>query len=171
MAKKTLTSDLSVKGINNLIDEIRKYQDSLVIKARLLAQELAELGVEIARVKVADYDAIFKGELIESIHSDYGESNKNGAIFFIKADSEHAIYVEIGTGIVGANSPYKGKLPVVYAQGKTIRQLPDGRYGWFYQGDDGNWYFTEGMPSRPFMYETSMELYSKVEEIAKKVFK
>ena len=89
--------------------------------------------------------------------------------------SSHAAVVEMGSGIIGKQSPYPGKLPDGvtwnYASGKTIRQLADGRYGWFYPGDDGNWYFTEGMPSRPFMYYTSLQLMKLVEKTVKEVFK
>lgn len=170
MAKKTLHCDiLSQSSIKQLQRDLEKYRDSLEYKARLLAETLAERGVEIARVQIADLDAIFTGELIQSIHSEYVTSQKSGAVFAVVADSGHAIYVEMGTGIVGAEHPYPGKLPAVYAQGKTIRQLADGRYGWFYQ-KDGQWYFTEGMPSRPFMYNTTMELMQIVVKTAKEIF-
>lgn len=163
-------ASLSADSIRNLQKELEKYKDSLTDKCRLLAERLAERGVEIARVQVAELDAIFTGELIQSLHSEYQGSTPYGAIFAVVADSSHAIYVEMGTGIVGAKHPYPGKLPVVYAQGKTIRQLADGRYGWFYKDKDGNWWFTEGMPSRPFLYNTSLELQKEVVKIAQEIF-
>lgn len=170
MAKKTLKAGLSISSIKNLQKELKRYQENLVNKAARLAKRLSEEGVDIAQVKIADLDAIFTGELIASVHSEFKDSTKSGAIFAIVADSSHAIYVEMGTGIVGARHPYPGKLPAVYAQGKTIRQIADGRYGWFYKDDNGNWWFTEGMPSRPFMYLTSLELQTKVVKIAKEIF-
>lgn len=170
MAKRVFNVDcLSVSSIRQLQKDLEKYRDSLEYKAALLAEKLAERGVEIARVQVSSLDAVFTGELLSSIHSEYKGSQKGGAIFAVVADSDHAIYVEMGTGIIGAQNPYSGKLPAVYAQGKTIRQLADGRYGWFYP-KDGQWYFTEGMPSRPFMYQTSTELMQEVVKVAKEVF-
>lgn len=173
MAKKVIPMTLSQKSVQNVIKELRSYKNSLEYKCRLLAEKLAEKGVEIARVQVADLDAVFTGELIESIHSEYVGSVKDGAIFSIVADSSHAVFVCFGTGIVGQESPYPGKLPEgvtwEYASGKTIRQLADGRYGWFYS-KDGKWYFTEGMPSRPFMYYTANELRDLVTETVKEVF-
>jgi len=171
MAKRVFKTDLSVKGIEQLKKNLLNYKDNILQhKVDLLAKKLADKGVDIAQVNVARLDAIFTGELINSIHTKYGGSAKGTAIFYVVADSEHAIYVEIGTGIIGASKPYSGKLPVVYAQGKTIHHTKDGKYGWFYQDDNGNWYFTEGMPSRPFMYETSMELMNLVVKTAKEIF-
>lgn len=175
MAKKRLKADLSISGIRQLQKDIEKYQNSIEYKAKLLAENLADMGVEIARVKISSLDAIFTGELIQSVHTEYKSSILGGAIFCVVADSDHAVFVEFGTGVVGQKSPYPYPLPDgmtwEYASGKTIRQLSDGRYGWFYKGDNGQWYFTEGMESRPFMYETSLELEKKVVSVAKRVFR
>lgn len=175
MAKKTLKADLSISSIRNLQKELEKYKDSLTYKCRLFAEKLSERGVEVARVQIADLDAIFTGELIASIQSKYKDSTKFGAIFAIVADSSHACFVEFGTGQRGEDKPYPYPLPEGiswdYNVGKTIRQNPEtGRYFWFYPGQDGQWHYTEGMPARPFMYLTSMELIREVPKIAKEVF-
>lgn len=176
MAKKTLTATLSVSSIRQLQKDLEKYRDSLTYKARLLAEKLSERGVEIARVQIADLDAIFTGELIQSLHSEYKSSTQYGAIFAVVTDSEHCAFVEFGTGQRGEDRPYPYTLPEGvswdYNVGKTIRQnAVTGRYYWFYPGQDGLWHYTEGMPSRPFMYLTSMELIKEVPKIAKEVFK
>lgn len=170
MARNVYRVDiLSESSIQNLINQLEEYKKSLINKCEILASRIAELGVEVAKASIVDLDAVFTGELYDSIYSSKISNDGNKVIFAVVADSDHAIYVELGTGIVGAESPYPGNLPVVYAQGKTIRQLSDGRYGWFYQRD-GQWYFTEGMPSRPFMYFATMEMYNQVVQIAKEVF-
>ena len=174
--KKTISMNcLSQSSIQNAIKQLRAYQDSLTYKCQMVAQKLAENGVEIARVQIADLDAVFTSELLSSIHSEYEGSTKGGGVWAVVAGTDHALMVEFGTGIVGKQSPYPVELPDGvtwnYASGKTIRQLADGRYGWFYPSDDGNWYFTEGMPSRPFMYYTSLQLMKLVEKTVKEVFK
>lgn len=175
MAKKRLKADLSISGIRQLQKDIEKYQNSIEHKAKLLAENLADMGVEIARVKISSLDAIFTGELKQSVHTEYKNNIRGGAIFCVVADSDHAVFVEFGTGVVGQKNPYPYPFPKgvswEYASGKTIRQLSDGRYGWFYKGDNGQWYFTEGMESRPFMYETSLELEKKVVSVTKRVFR
>lgn len=176
MAKKPLKADLSISSIRQLQKDLIRYQEYLTNKAAQLAKRLSELGVDIAQVQIANLDAIFTGELIASIHSEYKDSTKYGAIFAVVADSSHAVFVEFGTGQRGEDKPYPYPLPDGvswdYNVGKTIRQnAVTGRYYWFYPGQDGKWHYTEGMPSRPFMYLTSMELIREVPKIAKDIFK
>lgn len=175
MAKKVFKTELSVKGIEKLKKKLLEYKSSLQYKVDLLAKTLAEDGVDIARANVARLDAIFTGELIASIHTEYGGSSKGTAIFYIVVDSEHAAYVEFGTGQLGMEGGYPYPFPEgvdwQYNTGKTIFEVSPGQYGWFYKADNGQWYFTQGMPSRPFMYETSLDLMKLVVKIAKGVFK
>lgn len=175
MPEKIKINAFSQNSIQAAIKQLKAYQNDLTYKCQLLAEKLAEKGVEIARVQLADLDAIFTSELLSSIEAEYVKSTKTGAIWSVVAGTDHAMFVEFGTGIVGKQSPYPGKLPEgvswEYASGKTIRQLTDGRYGWFYRDDNGEWWFTEGMPSRPFMYYTANELRNIIVETAKEVFK
>ena len=175
MAKKTIKVDLSTEGLKKLQNELEKYKNNIVYKMQILVEKLSERGVEIARIKIADYDAIFTGDLIQSIHSEYKGSQKYGAIFVVVTDSEHAAFVEFGTGQYGLDVPYPHSLPQgitwEYAVGKTIRKnAVTGRYFWFYPGTDGKWHYTEGMPARPFMFDTAQELTKVVEDVAKEVF-
>lgn len=175
MAKKILKADLSISSIRKLQKDLIRYQEYLTNKTAQLAKRLSELGVDIAQVQIADLDAIFTGELIQSLHSEYKGSTPYGAIFAVVADSSHAVFVEFGTGQRGEDKPYPYPLPEGvswdYNVGKTIRQnATTGRYYWFYPGQDGKWHYTEGMPSRPFLHNTSMELIREVPKIAKEVF-
>lgn len=175
MAKHTLKAGLNVSEIRQLQKDLMRYQEYLTNKAAQLAKRLSEIGVDIAQVQIADLDAIFTGELIASIHSEFKDSTKHGAIFAIVADSSHAIFVELGSGWRGQNTPYPYPLPEGiswdYNTGKTIRyNAKKGTYYWFYPEKDGLWHYTEGMPARPFMYLTSLELQKEVVKIAKEVF-
>lgn len=68
--KKTIDVSLSVSSLQNAIKELRAYQARLDHKCAVIAERLADDGVEVARVQLANLDAIFKGELIESIQSE-----------------------------------------------------------------------------------------------------
>lgn len=174
------------KSIQAAVKALRNYENSLEYKCRLLAETLAEKGVEIARVQIADLDAIFNQELLRSIHAEYVGSVKGGGVWAVVAGTDHALFVEFGTGQMGAENPYPYDLPEgvtwKYNSGKTIRQaLQDievhgntyvkaGEYYWSYIGDDGKLHITKGMPSRPFMYLTAIELRDIVSQTAKVVF-
>ncbi len=171
MARRNFPTELSAKGIRNLRNELQKYKtDILPLKLEMLSKRLAESGVDFAKIRIKTLNAEFTGELLNSIHAE----RTGNAAFVIVADSKHAAYVEFGTGQLGMEAPYPGKLPDGvdwnYNTGKTIFEISPGNYGWFFPMSDGTWRFTQGMPSRPFMYETWLELYSKVEKIAKEVF-
>ena len=183
MATKKFTVDiLSKSSVEQLKKDLEAYRNDLPRKCALISQRLAELGVEVAKSSVVDLDAVFTGELYNSIHIENRQSNKNSVVLAVVADSKHAIYVEMGTGMVGAESPYPGKLPVVYGQGKHIKEAEEdiyvkgnlfvrkGEYYWNYIGEDGKLHITKGMPSRPFMYFATMEIYKQVTKIVREVF-
>jgi hypothetical protein len=168
-------TDLSVNGIEQLKKELLNYKNvELRQKINTLVRILAEKGVLIAQANITSYDAIFTGELLSSISAKNGGGTNGTAIFYIVADSKHAVFVEFGTGQIGSEAPYPYPLPPgvdwEYNSGKTIFEISPGQYGWFYPKGD-KWYFTQGMPSRPFMYETAMELQELILKTAREVFK
>ena len=175
MGKHKFETELSVKGIKQLKKDLLNYKNNILQqKVQVLSSTLAEKGVVIAKANVTRLDAIFTGELLNSIHTKNGGGTKGTAIFYVVADSRHAAYVEFGTGQLGLEGGYPYPLPEgvdwQYNTGKTIFEVEPGQYGWFYPRD-GQWYFTQGMPSRPFFMETSLELMNLVVNTAKEVFK
>lgn len=177
MAKKILKATLSVSSIRNLQKELNNYKESLTNKTAQFAKRLSEEGVDIAQIQIADFDAIFTGELIASIHGKFVDSTKHGAVFAVVADSSHAVFVEFGTlGSMGGKEEYPYPLPESiqwnYGSGSHIIQNSKGEYGWFYKADDGKVYWSSGMDSRPFMYNTALQLRNKrlIENIAREIF-
>lgn len=173
--KRVFKTDLSRSGIADLRKQLVDYKNNVLQqKVDLLAKSLAEKGVAIAQTNIATYDAIFTGELISSIEARYGGSTKGSAVFYVVADSRHAVFVEFGTGQLGLEGSYPYPFPEGvewnYNTGKTIFEIENGQYGWFYPAEDGTWRFTQGMPSRPFMYETAVELMTEIAKTAKEVF-
>lgn len=171
MGKNYTVNVLSTNSIQRLIKQLERYRDGLFDKANLLAKTLAEKGVQIAGAQIVDMDALFTWELLKSVRMEEEINN----VFAIITDSDHACFVEFGTGQRGEDSPYPFPLPEgvswTYHEGETIKQNPvTGRYYWFYPGKDGKWHYTEGMPARPFMYNTSLELQKIIVDVAKEVF-
>ena len=170
---KTIIVDLNAEGgIKNAIKDLRKYKKTVENNARLLVKRLTDEGANIVRIKIVNMGAYYSGELLSGVDGYYSPSLNAG---FVKVTSDHVAFVEFGTGVVGQNNPHKNgeylsKVSWEYASGKTIFTTKDGRVGWYFPLEDGTWRFTEGMPSRPFMYETALELQREFPRIAKEVF-
>lgn len=164
------------KSIQAAVKALRDYENSFTYKCRLLAEKLAEKGVEVARMHVTGLDAIFTGDLMRSIHAEYIGNDNGSEIWAVIADDESAAFVEFGTlGSLGGKEEYPYPLPDGvqwnYGSGSNIIQLANGQYGWFYKGNDGKVYWCNGMDSRPFMYLTGIDLKKDVVKVAREVFK
>lgn len=159
------TTGLSAKGFSKLAKQVRDYRLDLNDKCEEFARRLAEEGVDIARMKISSFDAILTGELLSSMNLEPGDVVSNGASYYIFTGCEWAKFVEFGAGIVGKASPH----PDTSLAGWKYDVNEHGESGWHYF-KDGEWHWTKGMPSRPFMYETGQELRNRVAEIAQEVF-
>lgn len=155
----------SASSIDLAIRELQTYQSDIANKCKNLAERLASIGVEIARTNVADFDAIYSGELLSSIKAEYGGNIPDGASWMVVTSCPWTFYVEFGSGVVGANSPH----PDPGIAGWKYDIHGHGDLGWYYF-KDGEWHWTKGMPSRPFMYQTAMDLRSRIESVAREVF-
>ncbi len=169
---KTINVKLSPQGVADAINELKEYQQDVERKTVLLAQRLIDLGAEIARIKIVGMDAYYSGELLSGVSGYYSPTLNVG---FVRVSSDHVAFVEFGTGVKGQTSPHKNgeylsKAAWGYATGAKIFTTKDGRVGWIYPTDDGGFRFTEGMASRPFMYETALELQREFPRIAREVF-
>ena len=161
-------SDSLKKGIKKL----ESYKKKLQKKTTRLVQKLTDYGAEVVRVKIVNMGAYYSGELLSGVDGYFSPSLNVG---FVRVTSDHVAFVEFGTGVVGQNSPHKNgeylsKAAWQYATGAKIFTTKNGRVGWIYPTDDGGFRFTEGMKSRPFMYEAALELQRKFPRIVKEVF-
>ena len=159
-------------SLENGIKELENYKLRVQEKTRLLVQKLTDYGAEIVRIKIVNMGAYYSGELMQGVSGYYSPTLNAG---LIRVTSDHVAFVEFGTGVVGQNNPhrngeYLSKAAWSYASGAKIFTTKDGRVGWIYPTDDGGFRFTEGMESRPFMYETSLELHKDLERITTEVF-
>ena len=162
---KQIKFGLSPKEIQTAVKQLQQYKVDLNRKCQLLIQALTAKGIDIAKFNVQNLGAFYTGELESSIDGYYSPSLGVGIIY---AGSFYAVYVEFGTGIIGQQSPHplSGELGYVYDVNSH------GENGWVYFNDrDGQYHWTTGMPSRPFMYNTVKQLDSICEKVAKQIFK
>lgn len=162
---KITVNMLSQKSIDRAAERLQNYADDLADKCTLLTVKLAEKGIQTARIKIATYDAFYTGQLLDSINYERGAVIQNGDEWIVYTDCPWAKFVEFGTGVVGKSNPH----PDVGIVGWKYDTNEHGEAGWYYFRD-GEWHWTKGMPSRPFMYETSVELREDIVKIAKEVF-
>ena len=169
---KKIAVRLDPKSVAEAIEELNQYKQDIEKKVTLLMQRLTDLGAEVARVKIVSMGAYYSGELLSGVEGYFSPSLNVG---FVRVTSDHVAFVEFGTGVVGQANPHKNgeylsKAAWQYATGPKIFTTQDGRVGWIYPTDDGGFRFTEGMESRPFMYETALEIQREFPRIAKEVF-
>lgn len=162
MSKKVIQMGLNTTDINRAIKEVRKYKQEVINKTKSLVAELTDNGVEIARVQLAQMGAEYTGQLSASM---VGYFSPTTGVGIIRAGAWYAVFVEFGTGVVGAGSPHPDPTGWQYdANGH-------GDKGWVYFNEnDQKWHWTKGMKSRPFMYNTARALEGECLRIAKEVF-
>jgi len=159
---KKIILSLNEESIRKAIGEVEAYKQDLRQGMEKLIIALVEQGTQIAKAQVRDLGAFYTGELEASIRGYYSPSARAGVI---KAGAWYAIYVEYGTGVVGSRNPHP--LP----EGWVYDVNSHGEAGWKYFNDrDGRVHWTQGMPSRPFMYNTAKELERLCGQIAREVF-
>ena len=160
MARKVIKFKLD--EIDRAIREVKVFETIFLLKCERLVQALTDTGVEIAKMQVAQLDAVYTGELMNSIEGFYSPKSQVG---IIKAGAYYAVYVEFGTGVVGSQSPHPNP------DGWQYDSNNHGDKGWVYYDkklDRFKW--TKGFQSRPFMYNTARQLEKECVRIAKEVF-
>ena len=151
---------LSASGIDDAIQQIQEYADKVESASEKIVESLAKDGAEIAADYAMFSNAYDSGELVAGIVPEV-DGNKGR----IHSTAPHSAFVEMGTGIKGADSPHpSGAYP-----GWDYDQNHHGEAGWEYIGADGKKHWTQGMPSRPFMYATGQDLHEAVPDYVKGV--
>lgn len=162
MGKTVIKFKLNTKDINRVIRDVKKFKEEFLEKCNRLIEALTDRGAEIAKIEVQALDAVFTGELMNSIEGYYSPTYNVG---IIKAGAYYAAYVEFGTGVVGASSPHPNP------QGWQYDINGHGDEGWVYYDDySGGFRWTKGFKSRPFMYNTARQLERECKNIAERVF-
>ena len=174
MAKKVIEISLSERSIKKAIRELEAYKLEVNRKCEELAKRLAQEGVVVAKMFLMSYSTALPPDVLPSIQWKAGDILANESTYIIFTDSENAMFIEFGTGIVGAQNPHPDPKPVTSSKTNLTYTKYDmnehGYKGWVYRDDKGDWHWTRGMPAMPYMYNTVLDLYTKVSKIAREVF-
>ena len=161
---KVIQMSLSTKSITQAIRELKAYRDSLESKEQELLKELANLGLNEAKVRftTAMYDGTNDSEVtLEAIENGYR----------IVAEGHAVAFIEFGTGVhYNPSEPYPKPRPdgIVgigeYGHGRGKRQA------WGYKDESGELVITHGNPAAMPMWYASEEMRNSILKIARRVF-
>lgn len=143
MNEKISINIFSRSSIENAKQSLMQKADKIDGGTRRAVEELTQIGYEYMMSIVP----VESGDLAESISWEYDESTNTGRI---RVNSNYAIFVEYGTGVVGASNPYP-----VPAPGWKYDVNAHGEKGWTYFDEKQNRYrWTKGEPAHAFVYRT-----------------
>ena len=157
---KKITVPLSTAGIERLQKELSDYRQWQKQKARELAERLADLGVQVARVQFER--GSYLGDKDVSVPA---EPRGNG--YIVRADGKSVLFIEFGTGIT-----YGFGHPEAQEHGMGPGTYPDGKGHW---NDPRGWYIpggqhTYGNPPAMPMYTARKTIEEELPRIVKEVF-
>lgn len=164
MAKRVIRTGLNVEGIEAAIQEVKAFRNSLKLKADMLIERLAEIGVREASVRFTT--AMYDGTNDTSVTL---ETISNG--YAIVAEGQAVAFIEFGSGVYhNPGEPYPNARPegIVgigeYGKGHGKRQA------WGYRDESGEVVVTHGNPAAMPMWYASEEMRNNIAKIAQEVF-
>lgn len=175
MSKRVIKVSLTEDGIDQAIQELKRYKKWLRERTQKFLEALAEEGLQIASAKFAEATYDGTNDVSCSIE-ERGESK-----VAVVALGSAVLFIEFGTGIKYPDDhPEAGKHGMTRGQyGYGLGKLQN---GWRYSGDPGTngevitsgkhagEVHTYGNPANMSMYQTMRELEVKFEEIARRVY-
>lgn len=170
--------NLSVSSIRQLQEDLRKYQDSLTYKCRLLAEELAKAGIKVTQAKI-DESPLGKYVAIKTNITEEKAGCKAilVATGSVKESEGYAPFntllaIEFGAGIHYNKTPNPNADKFGMGVGTFPGQIHAFEDGWYYWDDKAQkWRYTHGVKATMPMYNASMEIQQSIIKIAKDVFR
>ena len=160
---------LDSESISKALKEIKAYQKKVENAGPELVKRLTEEGTQQAKEMAMYMNVYDSGELVNGIQSRFvGAFGVETAKGYVESTAPHSKFCEFGTGVVGKDSPHPNQNLI---PGWKYDVNEHGEAGWWYWGDDGQWHWTKGMPSRPYMYDTATILKQSVPYVAEEVLK
>lgn len=163
-------------GLNKAMAALDSFEAGLPDAAEAVMKSVGLSFVRAARM-LAPVDS---GELQNSIHS---RVDRDGDIItgYGYTNSDHAAFVEFGTGPVGAAAGGNGSpVTVQYNLGPWLIRRGNFKKGvvveqyanyWVYRGSDGKFHATRGQAPQPFMYPAFKAVEKQLPGLVKNAFR
>ena len=154
-----LRATLSTDSLARLQETILAYADGIEGACPAIAESLAETAAETARAACP----VDTGSLSSSI-AVYSDGDGTAQVV---AASEHAAFVEFGTGL-GSPSGHAKDAQAMGEGGYVVDGTGKGESGWAFPAGDGTWKWTHGQSGKGFMAAGAEEARSRVAEVARR---
>ena len=180
MAKRRFKTDLTVSGINNLKAELINYKNNILqSKLNLFTRRLAEIGLNVANVKISE------SPLGKYVSVKIETKSLNGeSIAFLIANGQTVqsegyepfnilLGIEFGSGIhynKDEINPYANELGFGYGTFPgQLHALKD--EGWYYwDAKTETWKHSYGIKATMPMYNAYIQMLQQIQTIAREVF-
>lgn len=171
MAKKKIKINLfNQRSIDDAINEIINYQNSLNDKCVVFVEKLSEIGIPIINKNISSA----KGDSDKG-HNTYIKINSFGSYSQAKliVEGKDILFIEFGAGIHYNGSAGSSPHPRGQEFGYTIGSYGQGKGKndfWFYYADTGESVMSHGTQATMPVYKASLEIRKKILKIAREVF-
>lgn len=160
---KTIRVELSTKGVNSAIKELKRYKAWIHKKEEELRIRLATLGATVASIQFSR--AIYNGTNDVTVRVD-----DTGSVAVIYAEGESVAFIEFGSGDkYGHGHPQAGEFgvgPGTWSDGPEGKGHWDNPKGWWYAPGQHSY----GNPPAMAMYQAVQKMTEELTVIAREVF-
>lgn len=170
MANKRLYSNLSAKGINELIKKLEAYNSQLNDKNEVFVKRLAEIGLPVIDSKISeaegDSDKSHYAYIKINRYQDYSEAR-------LIVEGKDLLFIEFGAGVHYNTAAGTSPHPKGEELGYTIGSYGKGHGSqdhWYYTGENGTSMVSYGTQATMPVYSAYAEIRRKIITIAKEVF-
>lgn len=171
-----MNTSVEVKGLDEIINKLNSYQNTLPNKVKKFLSKLADIGIDTANIHFSN--AQYDGKNDVTVNAPKWISDNT---IVVSAQGESVTFIEFGTGIVYTEeNPFAENLGMSrggYGQGKGS-QRTWGYYGeqgtngtYLKSTDKGDLFLTHGNPPARAMYNADKEMRTKILDIAREVFR
>ena len=179
MSNRTFKSNLSVDGINNLIDQLQGYEDELLIKAELMIRELARYGIKAAEFNVYNkfrpfVDFVYKLDFMTDTEVEGNLIGQDNSLI------QRVWYARKGqlAGVAYISPVMMSEFGAgPYAQEGHRGTFPNQKHAfeskWFWRDSSGKLHSSEEdytMKATQPLYHAFVEMMQKADQVAREVF-
>ena len=159
---------------NKTIAYLKKYRDGLEVKKVEFVRKLADVGIRMADFSLRIGAGDTPKDITFAFHFDSTGEPTIGFLRGVSENPEHLLFWEFGAGnkYNGMTSPNPKASDLGMGIGTYPGQthVPDPGFWWYKKEGDKKAHYSVGTKAAMPMFNASVEMAEKVEEVAREVF-